>query len=299
MMQCSPYAYFNEHCIVFNKRHTPMRMTGATITKLLDFVDLFPNYFIGSNSDLPIVGGSILNHEHYQGGRHEMPMHKAKSLYRLTAEKYPDIEVSVIDWYNSAIRMTGYNRNTICELGSSIVENWKKYSDEKVGIVNSETERHNTCTPLARLLPDGKYCLEIILRNNITTDEYPDGVFHAHPEYHNIKKEGIGLIEAVGLYILPGRLKKQIEEMTYVLTGEKDFSYDEITREDPLYVHRDMIKMLKTEHPVISEREEAEKIIKDYINTTCVKILENTAVFKRDEQGTLAFKRFLSSVGIK
>ena len=299
MMQYSPYAYFNEHCIVFNKRHTPMRMTGVTITKLLDFVDLFPNYFIGSNSDLPIVGGSILNHEHYQGGRHEMPMHKAKSLYRLTAEKYPDIEVSVIDWYNSAIRMTGYNRNTICELGSSIVENWKKYSDEKVGIVNSETERHNTCTPLARLLPDGKYCLEIILRNNITTDEYPDGVFHAHPEYHNIKKEGIGLIEAVGLYILPGRLKKQIEEMTYVLTGEKDFSYDEITREDPLYVHRDMIKMLKTEHPVISEREEAEKIIKDYINTTCVKILENTAVFKRDEQGTLAFKRFLSSVGIK
>ena len=276
-----------------------MRMTRGTINNLLDFIDLFPNYFIGSNSDLPIVGGSILNHEHYQGGKHEMPMHKAKSLYKLTAEKYPDIEVSVIDWYNTAIRMTGYNRNTICELGGDIVEGWKKYSDEKVGIVNSEEERHNTCTPLARLLPDGKYCLEIILRNNVTTDEYPDGVFHAHPEYHNIKKEGIGIIEAVGLYILPGRLKRQIEEISYVLTGEKDFSYDDVEPSDSLYVHRDMIKRLKEENPNVTEKAEAEKIVKRYIDETCVKILENTAVFKKDEQGSLALRRFLSTVGIK
>lgn len=298
-MQYSPYAYFNEHCIVFNSKHVPMRMTRGTINNLLDFIDLFPNYFIGSNSDLPIVGGSILNHEHYQGGKHEMPMHKAKSLYKLTAEKYPDIEVSVIDWYNTAIRMTGYNRNTICELGGDIVEGWKKYSDEKVGIVNSEEERHNTCTPLARLLPDGKYCLEIILRNNVTTDEYPDGVFHAHPEYHNIKKEGIGIIEAVGLYILPGRLKRQIEEISYVLTGEKDFSYDDVEPNDSLYVHRDMIKRLKEENPNVTEKAEAEKIVKRYIDETCVKILENTAVFKKDEQGSLALRRFLSTVGIK
>lgn len=299
MMQYSPYAYFSEHCIVFNKKHVPMQMTGETINKLFDFVDLFPNYFIGSNSDLPIVGGSILNHEHYQGGRHEMPMHKAAPLYKLTAEKYPDIEISILNWYNSAVRMTGYNRNTICELGTEIVEGWKAYSDEKVGIINTIDERHNTCTPLVRLLPDGKYCLEIILRNNITTEEYPDGVFHAHPEYHNIKKEGIGIIEAVGLYILPGRLKKQIEEITYVLTKEKSFDYDDMTSEKPLFVHRDMIKRLLLEHPSVSERSEAERIVKDYINRACVKILENTSVFKKDEQGTLAFKRFLSTVGVK
>ena len=195
--------------------------------------------------------------------------------------------------------MTGYNRNTICELGTEIVEGWKAYSDEKVGIINTADERHNTCTPLVRLLPDGKYCLEIILRNNITTEEYPDGVFHAHPEYHNIKKEGIGIIEAVVLYILPGRLKKQIEEITYVLTKEKSFDYDDMTPENPLFVHRDMIKRLLSEHPSVSERSEAERIVKDYINRTCVKILENTSVFKKDEQGTLAFKRFLSTVGVK
>ena len=148
-------------------------------------------------------------------------------------------------------------------------------------------------------MPDGKYCLEIILRNNVTTDEYPDGVFHAHPEYHNIKKEGIGIIEAVGLYILPGRLKRQIEEISYVLTGEKDFSYDDVEPSDSLYVHRDMIKRLKEENPNVTEKAEAEKIVKRYIDETCVKILENTAVFKKDEQGSLALRRFLSTVGIK
>lgn len=298
-MQYSPYAYFNEHCIVFNKHHTPMQMTRQTITKLFDFIDILPNYFIGSNSDLPIVGGSILNHEHYQGGRHEMPMHKAKPRFVLTCEKFPDVEISILNWYNSAIRLTGYNKNTICEIGGDIVEAWKKYSDESVGIVNSEEERHNTCTPIVRYLSDNKFCLEIILRNNSTSDRYPDGVFHAHPEYHNIKKEGIGLIEAMGLYILPGRLKKQTEQIADILTGDAPFDPKKMTESDPLFVHKAMITELKRDNPVVEDKEKALEIITKRINETCVAILENTAVFKKDETGTLAFRRFLNTLSIK
>ena len=298
-MQYSPYAYFNEHCIVFNKHHTPMQMTRQTITKLFDFIDILPNYFIGSNSDLPIVGGSILNHEHYQGGRHEMPMHKAKPRFVLTCEKFPDVEISILNWYNSAIRLTGYNKNTICEIGGDIVEAWKKYSDESVGIVNSEEERYNTCTPIVRYLSDNKFCLEIILRNNSTSDRYPDGVFHAHPEYHNIKKEGIGLIEAMGLYILPGRLKKQTEQIADILTGDAPFDPQKMTESDPLFVHKAMITELKRDNPVVEDKEKALEIITKRINETCVAILENTAVFKKDETGTLAFRRFLNTLSIK
>ncbi len=298
-MQYSPYAYFNEHCIVFNENHVPMKISGDTVLKLFDFIELFPNYFVGSNSDLPIVGGSILNHEHYQGGKHEMPMHKAKPLFNLSCAAYPDVEISILNWYNSAVRLTGYNKNTICELGTKIIEEWKKYSDESVGIVNGEEERHNSVTPIARRLADEKYCLELILRNNNTTDEYPDGVFHAHPEYHNIKKEGIGLIEAMGLYILPGRLKKQTEEIAEILCGEKKYQPKKITEDDPLFVHKAMIESLLEKHKTVENRQEAEDIIRDYINGVCVKILENTAVFKKDEAGVIAFKRFLSVVDIK
>ena len=298
-MQYSPYAYFNEHCIVFNKRHTPMQMTRQTITKLFDFIDILPNYFIGSNSDLPIVGGSILNHEHYQGGRHEMPMHKAKPRYVLTCEKFPDVEISILNWYNSAVRLTGYNKNTICELGGDIVEAWKKYSDESVGIINSEEERHNTCTPVVRYLSDNKFCLEIILRNNATSDLYPDGIYHAHPEYHNIKKEGIGLIEAMGLYILPGRLKKQIEQIADILIGEAPFNPDKMKEDDPLYVHKAMIIELKKQNPSVEDKDKALEIIRKRVNETCVHILENTAVFGKDETGTLAFRRFLNTLSVK
>ena len=298
-MQYSPYAYFNEHCIVFNKRHTPMQMTRQTITKLFDFIDIMPNYFIGSNSDLPIVGGSILNHEHYQGGRHEMPMHKAKPRFVLTCEKFPDVEISILNWYNSAIRLTGYNKNTICELGGDIVEAWKAYSDESVGIINGAEERHNTCTPIVRYLSDNKFCLEIILRNNSTTALYPDGVFHAHPEYHNIKKEGIGLIEAMGLYILPGRLKKQCEQIADILLGDAPFNPDKMTKDDPLYVHKEMIIELKNQYGTVDDREKAQEIIRKRINETCVHILENTAVFKTNETGMLAFRRFLNTLSIK
>ena len=298
-MQYSPYAYFNEHCIVFNKKHTPMEMTRRTIANLFDFVELFPNYFVGSNSDLPIVGGSILNHEHYQGGKHDMPMHKAKPLAKLVSESFPDVEIFILNWYNSAIRLTGYNRNTICELGGDIVDEWKKYSDEAVGIINSAKERHNTCTPIARYLEDGKFCLEIILRNNVTTEQYPDGVFHAHPEYHNIKKEGIGLIEAMGLYILPGRLKTQIEQIAEILCKERPFNAKNMSADDPLAVHKEMIEKLLLTHPNMSDIAKAREVIREHINKTCVAILDNTAVFKKDDEGMLSFRKFLNTLGIK
>ena len=296
LLQYSPYAYFDEHCIVLNTEHTPMKMDKSTVNKLLDFIELFPNYFVGSNSDLPIVSGSILNHEHYQGGKHLMPMHKAKPLYNLTSAKFPDIEISVLNWYNSAIRLSGYNRNTLSELGGEIIEGWKNYSDESVGIVNGKEERHNTCTTMARYLTDGKFCLEIILRNNYTNETFPDGVFHAHPEYHNIKKEGIGLIEAMGLYILPGRLKKQLEEISAIICKEAPFKNDP---SDPMFVHKDMIEKLMKNNPGLSDRQRADEVIRDYVNEVCVAILYNPAVFKKDEAGVLAMRRFLLSLKIK
>ncbi|MDY2880607.1 MAG: UDP-glucose--hexose-1-phosphate uridylyltransferase [Candidatus Borkfalkiaceae bacterium] len=298
-MQYSPYAYYSEHCIVFNTRHVPMNMNRKTILKLLDFIDVFPNYFVGSNSDLPIVGGSILNHEHFQGGRHEMPMHRALPLYTLSCEKFPDVEISVLNWYNSAIRLCGYNRNTLSEVAGDIVDAWKKYSDESVGVINSEEERHNSCTSIARYLPDGKYCVEIILRNNVTSEKYPGGVFHAHPEHHNIKKEGIGLIEAMGLFILPGRLKKELGQIAGILAKEIPFDAAKCVEGDPMFVHKDMIASLARELKSVPDRQKAEEAVREYVNRTCVAILGDTAVFKKTEAGLLAFRRFLNTLQIK
>ena len=179
------------------------------------------------------------------------------------------------------------------------VEAWKEYCDETVGVINSKKERHNTCTPIVRYLPDGKFCLEIILRNNVTSEEFPGGVFHAHPEYHNIKKEGIGLIEAMGLYILPGRLKTQIEDIVKVICKERPFDLENVDESDSLYVHRDMIKTLLQEHGEETDPTKVKDIVIDYINKVCVNILENTAVFKKDEVGNIAFRKFLNVLGIK
>ena len=276
-----------------------MNMNRNTSLKLLDFIDVFPNYFVGSNSDLPIVGGSILNHEHFQGGRHEMPMHRALPLYTLSCEKFPDVEISVLNWYNSAIRLCGYNRNTLSEVAGDIVDAWKKYSDESVGVINSEEERHNSCTSIARYLPDGKYCVEIILRNNVTSEKYPGGVFHAHPEHHNIKKEGIGLIEAMGLFILPGRLKKELGQIAGILAKEIPFDAAKCVEGDPMFVHKDMIASLARELKSVPDRQKAEEAVREYVNRTCVAILGDTAVFKKTEAGLLAFRRFLNTLQIK
>jgi len=300
-MQYSPYAYFFQHCILLSGKHVPMQMTRNTVEKLFDFIEYVPHYFIGSNSDLPIVGGSILNHEHYQGGLHQLPMHKAGNLRTFRHESYPDVEVGQVDWYNSVIRLSGYNRMTVAELAGEVIEGWKKYSNESVGIIASEDGvRHNTCTTIARFLPDNRYSVDIILRNNRVNEEYPDGIFHAHPEYHNIKKEGIGLIEAMGMFILPARLKRQLGEIALILCGK--VPYDKEAFADPsfdLYVHRDMVEKLIAKNGFVRDEKTANRIITDYVNDVCVHILENTAVFKPDDDGKVAFNRFLQSLGIK
>ncbi len=300
-MQYSPYLYFDEHCILFNKNHSPMIINSHTIEKLFDFIELFPGYFIGSNSDLPIVGGSILNHEHYQGGKHLMPLQKAPSLKDFKSLEFDDVKVEVVDFYNSVIRISGFNRNTVQELAGNIIQKWKNYTDESVGIIAEENGvKHNTVTPIARFLNDNIYCVELILRNNSVSEEYPDGVFHAHPEYHNIKKEGIGLIEAMGLYILPARLKRQFSDIANILAHKVPYDKDAINLEShDLFVHRDMIATLLKRHPRIKDVEKANEIILKYVNEVCSKILYNTAVFKKDKNGVVAFNKFLDFCQLK
>ena len=298
-VQYSPYLYYNEHCIAISKVHTPMKVDGSTLIKLLDFVDYFPNYFIGSNAALPIVGGSILNHEHFQGGRHLMPMHRAGICKHFTHPSYPLVETGIIDWYNSAIRLTSVSRRELAELGALIIDTWRDYSDADLGIISqTDGAPHNTVTPIVRLI-DGKYCLEIIFRNNRTDQSHPGGIFHAHSQYHNIKKEGIGIIEAMGLLILPGRLKTQLGEMAKVLCAQDGYSIEDTEKADNLlFVHRHALKELWEKHGKIKDIAAADKVLRDYINQTCVKILGCTAVFKKDDAGNAGFSKFLSSVGL-
>ncbi len=301
-MQYSPYAYFYQHCILLSGEHVPMKMDKSTVDKLLDFIEIVPHYFVGSNSDLPIVGGSILNHEHYQGGLHEMPMHKAKIAHYFAHPDYPDVEIGLVNWYNTAIRISGYNRNTVSELAGIVIDNWKKYSDESVDIIGVDKAgvRHNTCTTIVRFLPDNRYSVDLILRNNCTNEQYPDGIFHAHPEYHNIKKEGIGLIEAMGLYILPARLKRQLAEIQDILTNKTPYSKESINQPDhSLYVHRFMIAELVDKYHVIKDEEKAKEVVTDYVNNVCVNILKNTAVFKNDQKGRSALNKFLATINIR
>lgn len=301
-VQYSPYAYYNEHMIAISESHTPMHIAADTIDKLLDFVDFFPNYMIGSNAALPIIGGSILNHEHFQGGEHLMPMHYAplnKLLRDYKCPAHKKVKCGVVDWYNSVIRLQSSNRKEIAELAKEIINVWAQYTDESCGII-AETDdgvRHNSLAPVCRKI--GKeYVFDLILRNNLTSEQYPDGIFHAHPEYHNIKKEGIGLIEAMGLFILPGRLKKQLAMIAEILCGKAEYKPEELENpENYLYAHRNMIKeLMSLEKP--KDQLEAEEMVTQKVNQICKNILFNTAVFKSDMAGIQGFNRFLTAVGI-
>ena len=277
-----------------------MKVNKATVAKLLDFVDFAPSYFIGCNAALPIVGGSILTHDHYQGGLKSLPMHKAGNLKKFKSEDYPYIETYIVDWYNSAIRLVSTNKKMLIEYAGEIIEAWNNYSDESVGVLSSTTAQHNAVTPVARRTKDKNkndaYCVEIILRNNRTDEQYPDGIFHVHPEYQNIKSEAIGLIEAMGLFILPARLDRQLKEVEAYLVGAK--KYVRAALADDMKIHANMIEKLMKENPKCTVAE-APLIIKDEINSVCEKILDNTSVFKKDEQGMAAFEKFLASVNIK
>lgn len=290
--QFSPYAYFHHHGIAVSLEHKPMRVDLKTAGKLFDFVDYIPDYFIGSNAGLPRVGGSILAHDHFQGGLHRMPLFETGTRRRLLADGFKNTDITVPEWYNSVIRLRGRDRAEIEEIARKIISAWEAYDDLENDIIARTDEQHNGFSVIARK-EGGTYILDVVLRNNRTSGEYPDGIFHAHPEYHHIKSEGIGLIEASGLFVLPPRLKGQLGYVQAVLAGE----IQEPKFEGDLEPFRDMASSLGKNGKMTPEA--AEEAVRKEVGRICEKILENIAVFKDTEKGRLGFRRFLESIGLK
>ena len=295
-LQYSPYRYFDEHCICFSDEHRPMNVSINTFRCMLDFVTLFPHYFIGSNAALPIVGGSILSHDHYQGGAKVLPMFKRENKLNFLSKKYPDVQIGIVDWYNSVVRITSSNREELEKVAEEVLNAWNNYTDEEVGIIAKDTEQHNAITPIATY-ENGKYTLNFILRNNRTDAEHPFGIFHPAERLHNIKKEGIGIIEVMGLFILPGRLLNEMNMIKDYLSGKTQVDLDKLTEEDALYKHIGMINSLKESLNGNKDEKVVSTTIQDYINKACSEILFTTGVFKQDEKGNKAFNKFLSSLG--
>ena len=290
-LQYSPYVYYDEHCIVFDERHIPMAINRGIFEKLFAFVDLFPHYFVGSNSDLPIVGGSILNHEHFQGGRHMMPLMSAKPLFRIPHARFDFVEITVLDWYNSCFLLKGLDKNSVIEAATYITDKWRKYDDKDAHIIANDGTQHSTITPIARKEGDF-YFLYIMLRNNRCDETYPEGIFHAHPEYHNVKHEGIGLIEAMGLFILPARLERQMGEIIEIVREHLD--PEKVYADHPdLLVHRKLIAKL-----IAAQPKDVKTAIIEEINLSCKAILENTGVFKRTPEGNNHWTRFIKSLNL-
>ena len=290
-LQYSPYVYYNEHCIVFDEAHTPMKISEQKFRRLFDFVKKFPHYFIGSNSDLPIAGGSILTHEHFQGGRYEFAMAKAEIEECISFEGFEDVTAGIVKWPMSVIRLIGDDTDRICTLAGKILGCWRDYSDDEAFIIakTDDGEIHNTITPIARFR-NGKYELDLVLRNNITTEEYPDGFYHPHPEYHNIKKENIGLIEVMGLAVLPSRLKTEMAILKEAILENKDIKADE-----RIAKHYDWAMKIKEKYSDINA-DNCEKILQDEVGIVFASILEQCGVFDRSEKGRLQFKKFVRSV---
>ncbi len=290
-LQYSPYVYYNEHCIVFDEAHTPMKISEHKFRRLFDFIKKFPHYFLGSNSDLPIAGGSILTHEHFQGGRYEFAMAKAPIEEYVTFEGFDDVTAGIVKWPMSVIRLIGDDTDRICTLAGKILATWRDYSDDKAFIIakTDDGEIHNTITPIARFR-NGKYEIDLVLRNNITTEDYPDGFYHPHPEYHNIKKENIGLIEVMGLAVLPSRLKTEMAVLKDAILANKDIKADE-----RIAKHYDWAMKIKAKYSDINA-DNIDKIIQDEIGLVFTSILGQCGVFDRTEQGKAQFKKFISSV---
>ena len=288
--QYSPYVYYNEHCIVFNKEHVPMVIDRDVFLKLIDFVKKFNHYIIGSNADLPIVGGSILSHEHFQGGNHVFAMQRAESEKFYTVAGYEDIEVSRVAWPMSVIRLKSGNAEKMAELADKILTSWRGYTDEEA-FIYAETDGtpHNTITPIAGM-KDGKYVLDLVLRNNITTDEHPLGVYHPHAELHHIKKENIGLIEVMGLAVLPSRLVEELDAVADALVNDKCLKCNELTKS-----HAEWGEMIKTNHPELNN-DNVMDIIHDEVGRVFVKVLEHAGVYKRTDEGKAAFDRFVAQI---
>ncbi|MGL5755757.1 MAG: UDP-glucose--hexose-1-phosphate uridylyltransferase [Paraclostridium sp.] len=290
-LQYSPYSYYNEHCIVFSDEHKPMHINKDTFDKNLDFIEKFPHYFIGSNADLPIVGGSILSHDHYQGGRYEFAMDKANDILEINITGYECVKVSMIKWPLSVVRINSSNKEKLSELADCILKHWKKYSDEKVNI-HSHTKDvyHNTITPITRK-KGSNFEIDLVLRNNKTSDIYPDGIFHPHKELHNIKKENIGLIEVLGLAVLPARLKEELEIIKMCLLKKRDERFIN----EQLKIHLDWFNYLKLKYDDLTN-DNIDEILRYEVGIVFKKVLEDCGVFKYDEVGFEARTRYIESL---
>lgn len=288
--QYSPYVYYNEHCIVFNSKHTPMKIERATFGKLLDFVEQFPHYFVGSNADLPIVGGSILSHDHFQGGHYEFAMAKAPVEKEISFAGFDDVKAGIVKWPMSVIRLDCEDKNRLIELADKILLAWRGYTDEAAYIfAETDGEPHNTITPIARKR-DGMFELDLVLRNNITTDEHPMGLYHPHAKLHHIKKENIGLIEVMGLAVLPARLKDEMAALQEAVLSGADLRADEA-----LAKHADWVEEFLPKYGSVT-KDNIEEIIQKEIGLVFSEVLEDAGVYKCTPEGREAFLRFINSV---
>ena len=288
-LQYSPYVYYNEHCIVFNAQHIPMKIDKSAFEKLLDFVRVFPHYFVGSNADLPIVGGSILSHEHFQGGHYTFAMETAGVEKEVAFQGYEDVQAGIVKWPMSVIRLNGSDPARIADLADKILTAWRGYSDETVGVVAfSDGEPHNTITPIARRRGEN-FELDLVLRCNITTEDHPLGLFHPHADKHHIKKENIGLIEVMGLAVLPSRLKGELTNLAAAIVDGRDIAADEV-----LSKHGDWVEELKAKYTFTADN--ALDIILKETGKVFSEVLEDAGVYKCDEEGRAAFDRFVDFV---
>lgn len=288
-LQYSPYVYYNEHSILLAGEHRPMQITRATFERLTAFVEQFPHYFMGSNADLPIVGGSILSHDHYQGGRYTFAMTEAKDRFQFSLEQFPKIHASVVEWPMSVIRLRGENKREIVDAAAYLLKEWQSYSDPSVDVIAYTGDTpHNTITPIARKR-NGLFELDLVLRNNRTTEEYPFGIFHPHEDVHHIKKENIGLIEVMGLAVLPPRLKQELDAIEAYLIDHKTTVAD---------YHQAWAEEIKQQHDLI-DASNVKGILHQALGNKFTRVLEDAGVFKSNDEGRQAFKRFIESVNYK
>ena len=288
--QYSPYVYYNEHCIVFNGQHTPMKIEKQTFIKLFDFVKLFPHYFLGSNADLPIVGGSILSHDHFQGGHYTFAMAKAPIEVPVTIPGYEDVEAGIVKWPLSVLRIRSTDEKRLIDLADHVLQAWRGYTDEEACIfAETDGEPHNTITPIARKVGD-VFELDLTLRNNLTTEEHPLGLYHPHAQYHNIKKENIGLIEVMGLAVLPSRLKEELEILADYLVEGKD-----IRSNEKIEKHADWVEAFRGKYDAFTS-ENVMDILKKEVGITFTHVLEDAGVYKCTEEGRKAFTNFIKTL---
>ena len=287
--QYSPYAYFNEHCIFLDSQHRPMAISRQSFERLLAIVEQFPGYFAGSNADLPIVGGSILTHDHYQGGRHVFPMEVAPIQKSFTFEGFESVKAGIVQWPMSVIRLTSDSKEDLTNLAEKILLAWRQYSDPSVQVLaESNGTPHHTITPIARKR-DGQFELDLVLRDNQTSPEHPDGIYHPHKDVQHIKKENIGLIEVMGLAILPPRLKEEVEQVAAYLVGDNV----------PVAAyHQEWADELKESNPGLTDKDQALNIVQESVGKIFARVLEDAGVYKQTEEGQAAFMRFVEQVGI-